>query len=71
MLENHHISFSYTILLSEEEYEFTSKWSNEDFKKFRELMIEIILSTDMARHFSDIAKLKARLATRIINLYIK
>jgi hypothetical protein len=71
VLENHHISFSFSILLSQDEYEFTSTWSNEDYKRFRELMIEIILSTDMARHFSDIAKLKARLATTEFSLHEK
>ena len=34
-------------------------------------MINIILSTDMTRHFSDIAKLKARLAQPEFNILEK
>ncbi len=47
--------------------DFTEDWSNEDFKKFREYMISIILSTDMTTHFSDIAKVKSRLASSIFS----
>ena len=35
----------------------------EDFKKFRELSVNIILSTDGAFHFTDLAKLKARVSS--------
>ena len=44
-----------------EEYDFLEEWKNDEFKRFRELMIAIILSTDMTKHFEDIAKVKARL----------
>eukprot|EP01006_Ploeotia_vitrea_P050207 TRINITY_DN67425_c0_g1_i2.p2 TRINITY_DN67425_c0_g1~~TRINITY_DN67425_c0_g1_i2.p2 ORF type:complete len:152 (+),score=2.48 TRINITY_DN67425_c0_g1_i2:1343-1798(+) len=61
VMENHHIAFSFNLLLSSDEFEWTTNWSNDDFKRFREIMISIILSTDMSKHFSDIAKAKARL----------
>jgi hypothetical protein len=42
-------------------------FTNEEFKKFREMIVSIILSTDMAKHFTDIAKIKGRLGARINN----
>jgi len=40
----------------------------EDYKRFRQLMIELILSTDMANHFSELAKLKARIPAENFDL---
>ena len=37
-------------------------FGNEDFKIFREICINMILSTDMTKHFADISKVKARLS---------
>ena len=49
-----------------EDCNIIENFSNDDFKKFREIIISIILSTDMAKHFTDIAKIKGRLGARII-----
>lgn len=35
----------------------------ENYKKMRERIISMILATDMNSHFSDLAKLKGRLAS--------
>ena len=51
--------------MREDEYNITENFSNEDYKRFREIMISIILSTDMAKHFTDIVKIKGRLGARI------
>jgi hypothetical protein len=74
-LENHHASATFFVL-KEEQFNFVVNFSKEDFKKFRERLISMILSTDMSTHYSDLAKLKGRLATSgslifDINIFIK
>ena len=33
----------------------------EDYKRIRELMITLVLNTDMAKHFGDVGKFKGRI----------
>lgn len=61
VLENHHVAASFA-LMQLEEYNFLSEFSKEDYKRFREVMIHVILATDMSKHFADLGKLKARVA---------
>jgi hypothetical protein len=35
--------------------------SKADYKKVRGLMINLVLATDMSKHFSELGKLKARI----------
>jgi 3',5'-cyclic-nucleotide phosphodiesterase/cAMP-specific phosphodiesterase 4/calcium/calmodulin-dependent 3',5'-cyclic nucleotide phosphodiesterase len=44
----------------DKKYDILENFSDENFKKFRHLMISLILSTDMASHFNKIAKFKNR-----------
>lgn len=60
VLENHHVAASYSILANDD-FNFLKHLNNVDFKKFREIMIHVILSTDMAKHFADLGKFKSRL----------
>jgi hypothetical protein len=55
------------------ECNFALKFTPEEYKYFRERMISMILSTDMAYHFTDLSKLKARLASsgNLIKIYKK
>lgn len=43
--------------------------SKDNYRKMRESIIGIVLATDMAGHFAEIAKLKSRLGARIDNRY--
>ena len=63
VLENHHIAASWLVTMSEEKYNIFEKLDKDDYKKIRERMISMVLATDMSFHFSDMAKLKARLAS--------
>lgn len=45
--------------------------SKDNYKKMRESIVGIVLSTDMAGHFAEIAKLKSRLGARILITYHK
>ena len=48
--------------MAHEEYNILEKFNKEDFKKLREIMIHVILATDMSKHFADLGKFKSRLA---------
>lgn len=64
ILENFHTYYTYNLILNQEynnDYNFMENFSNEDFKKFREIFINLILSTDMSKHLNDVTKLKGRL----------
>ena len=64
MLENHHVSSVFAIL-NQDSYNIFANFSREDYKMIRERIVSIVLATDMSIHFSDIAKLKGRLAAGI------
>ncbi|KAL4460858.1 hypothetical protein ABPG74_016330 [Tetrahymena malaccensis] len=62
VLENHHASKTFQ-MFNDPNLDITVNFTKEQYRLFREMVISIILSTDMAKHFSDIAKLKSRLGT--------
>jgi hypothetical protein len=45
-------------------------FTKQDYKKSRQLMINLVLSTDMSRHFSELGKFKARIASPEFDLTI-
>jgi hypothetical protein len=51
------------MILCEEQYNILEHLPKEDQKYFRERLIGMILATDMAVHFADLAKLKVRLVS--------
>ena len=55
--ENFHAAESFAIL-NQTDYNFLEDFSRDDFKTFRQRFTGIILATDMARHTSDLAKMK-------------
>lgn len=62
VLENYHISSSWSLALSSPELDIFQNMTTETYKKIRERMIGMVLATDMNSHFSDLAKLKGRLS---------
>jgi hypothetical protein len=62
VLENYHVSAAYSLILEEQTAIFAN-FNREDYTKMRERIISMVLSTDMSVHFSELAKLKGRLAT--------
>lgn len=63
--ENFHAAESFYIL-NKSEYNFLEEFTRDDFKTFRQRFIGIILATDMARHTSDLAKIKTFLEQKTI-----
>ena len=67
VLENHHVSATFHILQNEK-FNILQNFTREEYNKIRERMISMVLSTDMAFHFSHLAKLKGRLASQDFNI---
>ncbi|XP_064646950.1 dual specificity calcium/calmodulin-dependent 3',5'-cyclic nucleotide phosphodiesterase 1A-like isoform X4 [Lineus longissimus] len=61
VLENHHISASFRIL-KEDEYNIVSNLSRDEYKEFRNLVIDMVLATDMSCHFQQIKNMKSLLS---------
>eukprot|EP00879_Flechtneria_rotunda_P005016 GHRR01005292.1.p1 GENE.GHRR01005292.1~~GHRR01005292.1.p1 ORF type:complete len:859 (+),score=362.03 GHRR01005292.1:904-3480(+) len=50
-LENHHLAAAF-MLLRQPEFNYMSSLPKADFDKFRKVVIELVLATDMKQHFS-------------------
>lgn len=48
VLENHHCTTLFTLM--KKEFNILSEFSTEEYKKFRSIIIESILCTDMTKH---------------------
>ncbi|XP_012410755.1 dual specificity calcium/calmodulin-dependent 3',5'-cyclic nucleotide phosphodiesterase 1A isoform X2 [Trichechus manatus latirostris] len=57
VLENHHVSAAYR-LMQEEEINILANLSKDDWRDLRNLVIEMVLSTDMSGHFQQIKTIR-------------
>uniref|UniRef100_A0A5F8GRL6 Phosphodiesterase n=1 Tax=Monodelphis domestica TaxID=13616 RepID=A0A5F8GRL6_MONDO len=57
VLENHHLSSVYK-LMQDEEMNILTNLSKDDWRDLRNLIIEMVLSTDMSNHFQQIKIIK-------------
>ena len=62
VLENHHIAIAFDTMLKDPSTCIYENFDVVGFKSMREDMINLVLSTDMAKHFHDIDEMKKRLA---------
>ncbi|XP_062402471.1 cGMP-inhibited 3',5'-cyclic phosphodiesterase 3A-like [Sardina pilchardus] len=60
VLENHHAAAAWNLFLSQSEYNFLGNLNHVDFKRFRFLVIEAILATDLKKHFDFLAEFNAK-----------
>ncbi|KAM9814646.1 cGMP-inhibited 3',5'-cyclic phosphodiesterase 3A-like isoform 1-T1 [Syngnathus typhle] len=60
VLENHHAASAWNLLLSRPEYNFLLNLDHREFKRFRFLVIEAILATDLKKHFDFLAEFNAK-----------
>jgi len=56
VLENHHAAASWSLLVTNPGLNFLSSLDSADFKRFRFIVIEEILSTDLKKHFDFLAE---------------
>ncbi|VDP38554.1 unnamed protein product [Soboliphyme baturini] len=61
VLENHHISSIFRMMRADKQLNILSNLTNEEYREFRNLVIEIVLSTDMSTHFTQVKNLKTML----------
>ncbi|TYZ60117.1 hypothetical protein PybrP1_005864 [[Pythium] brassicae (nom. inval.)] len=60
VLENFHVAQSFLVMKAAA-CNVLGKLSAEDFKYSREMLIQMVLATDMAKHFEDVALFKANI----------
>uniref|UniRef100_A0A8C8VHX9 Phosphodiesterase n=1 Tax=Pelusios castaneus TaxID=367368 RepID=A0A8C8VHX9_9SAUR len=60
VLENHHAASAWNLFLSQPEYNFLPNLDHVEFKRFRFLVIEAILATDLKKHFDFLAEFNAK-----------
>lgn len=60
VLENHHIACAFNTMLKSKDTCIYENFSNEQFKQYREYMIDLVLATDNANHNHFIGELKKR-----------
>lgn len=60
VLENHHAASAWNLFLSRPEYNFLPNLEHVEFKRFRFLVIEAILATDLKKHFDFLAEFNAK-----------
>lgn len=74
VLENHHAAQAWSLFMKEPIlYNFLCGLEAAEFKRFRFLVIENILATDLKRHFEILAEFNAKvnLSCIIIHLYLR
>ena len=67
VLENHHVASTFAVL-AQEEFNILKKFERPEYKKFRQKMINLILATDMSKHFGEQGKFKSRITAEDFNL---
>ncbi|XP_060073053.1 cGMP-inhibited 3',5'-cyclic phosphodiesterase 3A-like, partial [Ylistrum balloti] len=60
VLENYHAAAAWQLLLANPHHNFLSGLDQAEFKRFRFLVIELILATDLKRHFEILAEFNAK-----------
>ncbi|KAJ8245423.1 hypothetical protein GJAV_G00270570 [Gymnothorax javanicus] len=60
VLENHHAASAWNLFMSRPDYNFLSNLDHVEFKRFRFLVIEAILATDLKKHFDFLAAFNAK-----------
>ncbi|XP_078662782.1 cGMP-inhibited 3',5'-cyclic phosphodiesterase 3A-like isoform X4 [Branchiostoma floridae x Branchiostoma belcheri] len=61
VLENHHAAAAWALLLFRPELNFLCHLETAEFKRFRFLVIEAILATDLKRHFDFLTEFNAKM----------
>ena len=64
VLENHHIAWAFNIMLKSKDTWIYENFSNDQFKLYREYMIDLVLATDNANHNGFVTELKKREASQ-------
>ena len=58
VLENHHLAASFQLMI-DDSCNWSSKMTNEDFRRCRQVIVLTVLNTDMAKHFEELGHLNS------------
>ncbi|XP_072905602.1 cGMP-inhibited 3',5'-cyclic phosphodiesterase 3B isoform X2 [Hemitrygon akajei] len=61
VLENHHSAAAWNLFMSRTEFNFLANLDHVEFKRFRFLVIEAILATDLKKHFDFLAEFNSKI----------
>jgi|DEB0MinimDraft_12_1074336.scaffolds.fasta_scaffold66853_2 hypothetical protein len=61
VLENHHLASAFNVILKKEDCNIMANLPLNMFREARQLIIEVVLNTDMSKHFSLMTTLKTKL----------
>ena len=67
VLENHHAAASWDLLVSNPKNNFLTNLDSSELKRFRFLIIECILATDLKQHFDIVREFKEQVNKTLIN----
>ena len=60
VLENHHLASSFQLMIDpSRNSDWSTKMTNEDFRRCRQVIVLTVLNTDMAKHFVELGKLSS------------
>jgi len=62
VLENHHASSAWRLMQSDARFSWLANLDYADFKRFRFIVIEAILATDLKRHFDLLSEFNAKVS---------
>jgi len=62
VLENHHAASAFRLMQSDERFSWLVNLDYADFKRFRFIVIEAILATDLKRHFDLLSEFNAKVS---------
>ena len=65
VLENHHAASAWNLFMSHPDYNFLANLDHVEFKRFRFLVIEAILATDLKKHFDFLAEFNAKVYLKL------
>lgn len=60
VLENYHSATAWTLFFSDPEYNWLRSLDSAEFRRFRFLVIDLVLATDLKRHFDILADFNAK-----------
>ena len=62
VLENHHVASAWKLLTSDSRYNFLKQLEPAEFKRLRYLVVQLVLATDLKKHFDILALFNAKVS---------
>ncbi|PAA90295.1 hypothetical protein BOX15_Mlig015483g1 [Macrostomum lignano] len=66
VLESHHVSLAFQLTTRDDRINIFKNMSREDYKTLRQSMIDIVLATEMAKHFEHVGKFANQIVAPLV-----